>query len=179
MKKLIYSAVLAVALLLTSCQNNQSLQQYYVSNADNPSFISVDVPASILNLQEADLSEDQQEALASLKKFNVLAFRITDENAVEYEAEKAKVSSILKSSKFNELMKLNSKYGKGVIKYLGDEDAIDEVVIYGSSDEKGFALIRVLGDDMNPAHIVKLVQAMQKSDYDTEALGELNELFKI
>jgi hypothetical protein len=75
-------------------------------------------------------------------------------------------------------MKLNSEYGKGVIKYLGDEDAIDEVIIYGSSDDKGFALIRVLGKDMNPAYIIQLMNAIQKSDYSGEGLGEIGQFLK-
>ena len=75
-------------------------------------------------------------------------------------------------------MKINSEYGKGVIKYLGDEDAIDEVIIYGDSEDKGFALIRVLGDDMNPAHIVQLMQAIQKSEYKGEGLGDIGKFLK-
>jgi NAD kinase len=109
---------------------------------------------------------------------NLLAFKKTTDNAAEYTAEKAKVSAILKDKDYKELMKLNSEYGKGVIKYLGEDDAIDEVVIYGSSDDKGFALIRVLGDDMNPAHIMQLMQAIQKADYDEEALGEIGKFLK-
>jgi hypothetical protein len=168
----------AAVLVLAACSSNQSLQEYYVDNSENPNFISLDVPTSILNLEKADLSDIQREALQSLRKLNVLAFKKTTENAAEFKVEKAKVNSILKDDEFVELMKLNSKYGKGVIKYLGDEDAIDEVIIYGSSDDKGFALIRVLGDDMNPAHILQLMQAIQKSDYRGEGLGDIGKFLK-
>ena len=57
-------------------------------------------------------------------------------------------------------------------------DAIDEVIIFGSSNDKGLALIRVLGDDMNPANLVQLMQAIQKSDYDGEGLGEIGKFLK-
>ena len=114
----------------------------------------------------------------SSEKLNLLAFRKTNENGAEFEVEKAKVNAILKNNDFVELMKLNSKYGKGVIKYLGDEEAIDEVIIYGSMDDKGFALIRVLGKDMNPAHIIELMNAIQKSDYKGEGLGEIGDFLK-
>jgi len=178
MKKII--TVLSVISLLAffACSSTQSLQEYYVDSSENPNFISLDVPTSILNLQNEDLSETQQEALQSLKKLNLLAFRKTSENGAEYEVEKAKVNAILKNDDFVELMKLNSEYGKGVIKYVGDEDAIDEVIIYGSSDDKGFALIRVLGKDMNPAYIIQLMDAIQKSDYKGEGLGEIGEFLK-
>jgi hypothetical protein len=179
MKKLVVATlVLFGIVLVTGCNSTQSLQEYYIDNSENPNFISLDVPTSILNLQESDLDETQLKAYQSLRKLNLLAFKKTIDNAAEYNAEKAKVSAILKDKDYKELMKLNSEYGKGVIKYLGEDDAIDEVVIYGSSDDKGFALIRVLGDDMNPAHIMQLMQAIQKADYDEEALGEIGKFLK-
>jgi hypothetical protein len=178
MKTILKFIALAVVIVTGACSSNQSLQEYYVDSSENPNFISLDVPTSILNLEETELSEVQQEALQSLKKLNILAFKKTTKNAAEYKVERAKVNSILKDDAFVELMKLNSKYGKGVIKYLGDEDAIDEVIIYGNSDDKGFALIRVLGDNMNPAHIVQLLQAIQKSDYKGEGLGEIGKFLK-
>ena len=178
MKKIIVIIAGVALMVLSACSSKQSLQEYYVNNSENPNFISLDVPTSILNLQAEELSEIQQTALQSLKKLNLLAFRKTGENEAEYEVEKAKVNAILKNEDFVELMKLNSQYGKGVIKYVGDEDAIDEVIIFGSSDDKGFALIRVLGKDMNPAYIVQLMNAIQKSDYTGEGLGEIGEFLK-
>ena len=178
MKTILKYIALVALLVIGACSSNQSLQEYYVDSSENPNFISLDVPTSILNLEESDLSEIQRAALQSLKKLNILAFKKTTKNAAEYKVERAKVNSILKDDEFVELMKLNSKYGKGVIKYLGDEDAIDEVIIYGNSDEKGFALIRVLGDNMNPAYIVQLLQAIQQSDYKGEGLGEIGKFLK-
>ncbi|MBO0322445.1 DUF4252 domain-containing protein [Muricauda sp. CAU 1633] len=177
--KYIFKSVLAMGvLLLASCSSQQSLQEYYVDNSENPNFISIDLPASILKMDAVDLNPTQKEAVESLRKFNLLAFKKDSDNALEFEAEKKKVREILKGDDFVELMKINSKYGKGVIKYLGDEDAIDEVIIYGDSDEKGFALVRVLGKDMNPAHIVQLMQAIQKSDYKGEGLGDIGDFLK-
>lgn len=178
MKKVVKSIVVLMAVLLGSCASQQSLQEYYVDNKENPNFIALDIPASILKMEEVDLTSGQKEAMESLKKFNLLAFRKTDANAADYKLEKAKVKEILKNDDFVELMKINSQYGKGVVKYLGDENAIDEVIIYGASDEKGFALVRVLGKDMNPAHIVQLMQAIQKSDYKGEGLGEIGKFLK-
>ncbi len=167
-----------MAIIFASCSSQQSLQEYYVDNQENPNFISLDIPASILKMDEVDLTDVQQEAVESLKKFNLLAFKKTSENVADYKLEKAKVKEILKDDEFVELMKINSRYGNGVIKYLGDADAIDEVIIYGDSKDKGFALVRVLGKDMNPAHIVQLMQAIQKSDYKGEGLGEIGKFLK-
>lgn len=178
MKKRYLLLTVSILILLSACSSTQSLQEYYVDSSENPNFLSFDVPASILNLAETDLNPTQKEAVESLRKLNVLAFKKSDTNAAEYEVEKTKVKKILANTDYSELMKMNTGYGKATVKFLGEDDAIDEVVIYGNSDEKGFALIRVLGDDMNPAHLAQLLQAIQKSDFKGEGLEKLGELFK-
>ena len=133
MKKVISSLIVVFMLVLASCSSTQSLQEYYIDNSDNPNFLSVDLPVSLLNMEKADLNEDQREALNSLKKMNVLAFKKTDANTADFEAEKLNVKAILKNEKFIDLMKLNTSYGKGVIKYMGNDEMIDEVIIYGDN----------------------------------------------
>lgn len=164
-------------MVFSACSSDQSLQQYYVAKAENPNFLSVDLPVSLLNVEKTDLSPDQRKTLESLRKMNVLAFKKTTENQAEYESEKTTVKAILDNTKFTELMKVNTPFGKGTVKYLGDEDAIDEVVIYGDKNDQGFMLVRVLGDNMNPAHLVQLVEILEKSDYRGEGLEELGSLF--
>ena len=165
-------------LVMASCSSTQSLQEYYVDNSENPNFLSVDLPVSLLNMEKADLNAEQREALNSLKKMNVLAFKKTDANTIEFEAEKTTVKAILKNEKFIDLMKLNTSYGKGVIKYMGNDEMIDEVIIYGDNDEKGFMLIRVLGNNMKPANLIQFIQAIQKSDYKGEGLQEIGSFLK-
>ncbi|QWX82616.1 DUF4252 domain-containing protein [Cellulophaga sp. HaHaR_3_176] len=178
MKKIVYSALLVFTFILTSCSSKQTLQEYYVANSENPNFISFDLPSSLLNLETANLTEEQRKAAGSLKKLNILAFKKTDENASDFTLEKAKVKEILKSDQYEELMKFNTSFGKATVKYLGKEDSIDEVIIYGDSEEKGFALVRVLGDNMNPAHLMTLIKAVEKSDIDGNQLKMLGNIFK-
>ncbi|WP_240042753.1 MULTISPECIES: DUF4252 domain-containing protein [Maribacter] len=170
--------VIVLAIIMGACSSTQSLQEYYIDNTENPNFLHLDVPTSILKLDEANLTESQKTALNSLKKLNILAFKKTDTNTPEYEAEKKQVKAILSNNIYTELMKMNTDFGRATVRYLGEDDAIDEVIIYGDNDEKGFALIRVLGNDMNPAHFVQLLQAVQKSDYKGEGLGALGDFLK-
>ena len=97
MKNSIKGILALAALLLASCASQQSLQEYYVDNKENPNFISLDIPASILKMDEVELTKVQKEAIESLRKFNLLAFKKTSENATEYKLEKAKVKEILKN----------------------------------------------------------------------------------
>jgi hypothetical protein len=178
MKKVYQLFLFVLLVTMASCSSEQSLQQYYVANSENPNFLSFDVPVSILDLKKADLSAKQQEAIASLKKLDVLAFKKTSENTADFSSEKTAVKAILKNDDFIELMKMNTPYGKATVKYLGDEDAIDEVIIYGDNEDQGFALIRVLGDDMNPANMLQLLQAIQKSDYKGQGFEKLEGLLQ-
>jgi len=170
--------VLSISLLFVACSSTQSLQEYYIDSSENPNFLSIDLPVSLLNLKKIDLNEEEKEVLESLNKMNVLAFKKDDTNDADYVTEKTKVKAILKNPEFSELMKMNTPYGKATIKYLGEDDAIDEVIIYGDSKEKGFVLVRVLGDDMNPAHLVKFINAIEKSDYKGEGLDRIGEFLK-
>lgn len=178
MKHIRTTFFILLVVLLSSCSSTQSLQEYYIDNTENPNFLHLDVPTSILKLDEANLTESQKTALSSLKKLNILAFKKTEENTPQYIAEKQQVKAILSNTIYSELMKMNTEFGRATVKYLGDDDAIDEVIIYGDNDEKGFALIRVLGNDMNPAHFVQLLQAVQKSEYKGEGLGALGDFLK-
>jgi len=169
--------IFTLLIALASCSSDKSLQEYYVDNSENSNFLAIDLPASMLNIEKTELKATEKKTFNSLKKLNVLAFKKTDDNEVEYEIEKTKVKSILKNKKYVDIMKLNTPYGKGVIKYLGEEDAIDEVIIYGNDEKKGFAIIRVLGKNMNPAHLVQAIQLLEKSNYKGEGLEKIVELF--
>lgn len=177
MKTITKFTLLICVAMITACSSTQSLQEYYVDNSDNPNFLKLDIPTSVLNLEEADLTDAQRDALESFQKLNILAFKKTNNNAAAYNTEKENVKTILKNDKFNELMKVSTGMGKASVQYIGDDDAIDEVVIYGSSDDKGFALVRVLGDDMNPAHLMELIKAIEKSNYKGEGLEQLEGFF--
>lgn len=178
MKKVYFIITLVLVFAVSSCSSEQSIQQYYIASAENPNFMSFDLPSSLLNLEKANLSESEMEVASSLKKLNILAFQKKPENEADYQAQKAMIKSILKSSDYSELMKMNTSMGKATIQLKGDDDTIDEVIIFGDNDEKGLILVRVLGDNMNPASFVQLIQAMEKSDFDGKGLEQLGNLIK-
>ncbi|WP_396634206.1 DUF4252 domain-containing protein [Maribacter sp. R86514] len=178
MKNVYWAIMVVIGLAITSCSSEQSLQQYYIANAENPNFMSFDLPSSLLNLETANLTESEKEAASSLKKLNILAFQKKPENEADYLVQKNAINSILKGDDFSELMKMNTPFGKATIQLKGDDDIIDELVIYGDNDEKGLVLVRVLGDNMNPASLMQLIKAVEKSDYKGKGLEQLEDLFK-
>ncbi|WP_237708895.1 hypothetical protein [Gillisia marina] len=61
--KILKNTILFFAvLLIVSCDNNQSLQEYYVDNQGNKEFVAVDVPTSMFANTEK-LTADQKKDL--------------------------------------------------------------------------------------------------------------------
>ncbi len=172
---LILIIILISSFVLKSCNNEQSLQEYYIEKQDSNNFMSIDIPTSIISLKD-DVSPEVKETYESLKKLNLLAFKINDENKAEFKTEKEKVKHILNGKKFNELIRVKHENANVIVKYLGDDDAIDEVVVFASDDEKGFALARVIGKDMQPAKIIKLINNIDSIDEDNPMFSQLGNI---
>ena len=165
----------AITLITIACDSHPSLQKYYVDSKENNEFISIDLPSSILQLNDSEVSEDFKNTLESIKKVNFLALQLNETNKELYTSEKQKIKDILKNPKYKQLMRMNMGKGSVSVNYLGEEDAIDEVIIFGSDNEKGFAVIRVIGENMNPASILKLTQNLNL-DGDSNELKQLGGL---
>jgi len=169
---------LFIVAVLTSCEYGETLQGYYVANQESPNFISVDIPTSFVNLDNVELTKDQKEAYDSVDKLNMLAYTLTDDNEAEYKAELAKVQAILKDERYEELFRGNTTYGKVIVKYIGTDTTIDELIIFGSAKDKGFAIVRVLGDNMEPAKIMKLGNVVDSMTTDENNVKEFMNFFK-
>jgi hypothetical protein len=165
-------------LLLTSCNNEPTLQKYFVENTENKDFIAVDLTPKMLNINTDKLSAIQKEALASFQKINVLAFKINDKNKAQFETEKAKVSSILKNEKYQQLMKFGSGGTGAQVSFVGEDEHIEEFVLFGSKSDNGFAVVRVLGKDMNPTYIMEMMSVLKNGNIDMEQLKPLQALMK-
>lgn len=178
MKAIIFTSALLVLLTLVSCNSNPSLQRYFVENTDNKDFISLDVSPDILNLEKTKLSAEQNEALKSFDKMNILAFKANATNQTQFETERAKVKAILKDPKYQELMKFGSGKDGASISYVGADDNIEEFVVFANRKENGFAVVRVLGKNMNPNNIMTLMSVLKESKINMEQLKPLQELIK-
>lgn len=178
MKASVFTTAFLVLLTLVSCNSDPSLQKYFVENTDNKDFIAVDVSPSILNLEKSKLSAEQTEALNSFDKMNILAFKANDKNQAQFEIERAKVKAILKDPKYQQLMTFGSGKDGASISYVGTDDNIKEFVVFANRKENGFAVVRVLGENMNPNNIMTLMSVLKQSNIDMEQLKPLQGLLK-
>lgn len=172
------SALFLLGILLISCSNQQSLQEYYVDNQENNNFIMIDVPTSLISDDTQALDAEQKKVLKTLKKINLMAYPIKEETAANYDTEVAKVNTILAGDDYEQLMKMNSDEGGMKLYFKGEEEAIDEVIVFASEDSKGFMLARVLGDDMNINDMFSLMQSIEEGDIDVSQFEGIMDVFK-
>ncbi len=171
--------MLLLGIAFTSCNQGPTLQTYYVDNELKPGFASFDVPTSFINVESVEMTDEQREAYESVDKLNVLTYIEEDTDAVEYKLELENINTILKNPKYEELMRGgNSTDGKFVVKYLGDEESIEELIVFGNANNKGFMIARVLGDDMNVSKLMSLQSVLENAKFEDTQLTGLTDFFK-
>lgn len=173
-----YLALLVSLLLLSGCNSKPTLQKYFVENSEKKGFLSVDVSPSIINIDKTKLTAEQKTALQSFDKMNILAFKLDDKNKAQYDIESQKVMQILKDEKYQELMKVGSGKDAASVSFVGDENHIKEFILFAKKKESGFAVVRILGNDMNPNNIMNMISLLKSSNIDMAQLKPLQELMK-
>jgi len=116
--------VIVIALITIACDSNPSLQKYYVDSKENSEFISVDLPSSILQLKDTEVSDEIKNTLETIKKVNFLALQVNETNKELYTSEKVKVNAILKNPKYKQLMRMNMGGANVSVNFLGEGDQL-------------------------------------------------------
>lgn len=157
-------SILAIILIVAACQNEKSIQEFYVENQEDADYMALDVPTSMFaNLDSMDA--EKRKTMESIKKINVLALR-ADQHPEKFKKEKAELDEIFTNEKYQLLMKYGGGNRKAALYFTGKDDAIDELIVYGYDESKGLGVARVLGDDMNPAEIMEMMKSLKKEDID-------------
>jgi hypothetical protein len=165
-----------VALSMISCNSEPSLQKYLVAKQDDDKFMKIDLATSLLQSENSSFTQEEQNVLNSVKKINVVAYPMKGDIA-EYEVERKKVQAILADEKYQTLLKMGSNKSGATLKFTGEEDAIDELIVFASDIEKGFAIFRLIGDNMEPDDLVKLMTSIDQGDVDVSQLKSLGNMF--
>lgn len=162
-----------VTIGISSCSDKNSLQNYILENAEKVGFSSSSIPKSLIKSAKLKLTTEQQEAFDAVDRISVLVYKYDQQKEDEFIAQNTRVKTILKQKKYEELISLGNK---GVIKYSGDEDAMDEIIIFLSNKEMGFAVARVVGNDMTMVKFMELYKMVgnQNSSEEGFNLGVLS-----
>ena len=171
------SLALLAALTLGSCSNSSSLQSYFVDKQSDDNFLKVDLATSLLQGESSSFSQEEKDVLETVKKINVVAFPLKEGNRETYDSETQLIKDILGQEKYKTLLKMGSNNMGASLKYLGEEDSIDELIVYASDSEKGFAVFRLLGDNISPDAMLKLMQSIDQGDMDVSSLQSIGSIF--
>tara|TARA_R110002020_G_scaffold411062_1_gene620734 strand:- start:1669 stop:2220 length:552 start_codon:yes stop_codon:yes gene_type:complete len=173
------SMLFIVLAVVVSCDNGQSLEKYYVDHKENDEFVMVDVPTSLISPKSDKLTSKQKDILKTVKKVNMLAYPLSNGTKEKYESETSKIKTILGDDSYEELMNFGKPGQRMRLYFKGEEDAIDEIIVFAVDDEKGFLLARVLGDNMNVGDMVNFMESMDKEDgsFDTSQFEGVMDIF--
>ena len=75
-----------------------------------------------------------------------------------------------------QLMKVGSGKDGASVSFVGDDEHINEFVVYANKAENGFAIVRVLGKNMNPTTIMNMISILKESNFDLEQLKPLQQM---
>lgn len=158
LKLIAVSAVIMAT--LASCDNDPTVQSYYVDSQEKEGFISTTIPKTVLGIDEKTLSPKSQEAYNSVSKVNLLVLPATDDKKDMVKKEAEKFNKIIMDSNYKTLMTHNAEGMKIRLVYDGDSDSIDEIIAFGSSEEMGMGVARVMGKDMNLGSIMNMMKEL-------------------
>ncbi|WP_298777565.1 DUF4252 domain-containing protein [uncultured Polaribacter sp.] len=177
MKKItsIFSLVFLV-LLATSCKNEKSLQSYLVDSSGKDGFYTGDLPVSSILSAKADVSDDVKETIKSIKKVNIVFLQKTEDNDAAYQTEKAILKNIFTNKDYKSLMTMKAKGMNVNVYYTGETDSLNEVIAFGFSKKAGVGVARLLGDNMNPAKIIEMMNSVNIDGDNSILKGFLNKL---
>lgn len=170
-------SLLLLVFFVSSCKNEKSLQAYLVDSSGKEGFYSGDLPVGSMLTPKTEVSNQVKETIKSIKKVNVAFLKKTTENDVAYEAEKAKLKNIFTNKDYINLGKVKAKGMHMNLYYTGDTENIDEIIAFGYSKEAGVGVARLLGENMNPARIMEMMNDI-KVDANNVDLSQFNAIFK-
>jgi len=175
-KKIIFQLFPIIGIVLCCCSSAPSLQTYFVDNQEKNGFVSIDVPVSILGLKSVETSSSEKEALNSISKFNILSFSLDSINHAKYSEELLKINQLFIDSSYEKIISIgNPKDGKVRVYTVDNNGYLKEIVIFVNSNKTGFAIIRVLGNEMDLEKIFKLRRLLNEIDLSKLTKIDFNE----
>ena len=175
----VISLGILLAAALVSCNEEPTLQSYFVDKQEDNRFVKFDVASSLITEDSDILNEEQKEIMRSVRKLNIMAYPIKqgDSLKTEYTQEKQTVIDLLAREEYQTLITFGSPTQGASLKFVGETDAIDELVIFASDEERGFAIFRLTGNDMDPEKFVNMMKSIETGDLDVAQMPGVGDLF--
>lgn len=168
--------ILFLLLLVSACNNEKSLQAYIIDSSEKEAFMYGDLPVGLMLTPKENASDEVRETIKSIKKMNVVFLKKTEENDTAFETEKLKLKNIFTNKTYKNLGSFKAKGMNMKLYYIGETSHINEVIAFGYSKDVGVGIARLLGENMNPARIMEMMNSV-KLDTDMIKLGQFKAVF--
>ena len=124
-----------------------------------------------------NISVQEQKAIASVGKLNLLFYKKSDDQTEKYNTEVDRVKKILSAKRYQHLMDFKA-FDKVQGKFLfeGETDKIEEGIVFVSAEEIGFGVLRILGDQINPASLLTLSKKIDSNQLESQIKNSLSSL---
>lgn len=181
-KKALYFLTLLTGIVFFSCESSPSLQQYFVEKMDDSSFLIVNLPINLDSLFTQEITPKEREAIASVGKLNLLFYKKDANDTAKYSSEVARVQHILSDKRYQHLMDFKAfDKAQGNFLFEGQTDRIEEGIVFVRSDALGFGVLRILGDQINPASLLSLSKKLDADQVENQlknSVGVLNDFIE-
>ena len=170
MKKIFSSVYLLLPVLLfITCDKQPSLQSYFVEKLEDPSFLIVNIPFQLENIFSENLTQEELKAVSNIGKLNLLVYRPKENQVQLLKKELKTVEQLLENKRYQNLMEFKAfDKGQGSFLFEGETDQIEEGIVFVSIPGSGFGLLRILGSDINPLVLSKLIKKIDLSLLEKE-----------
>ena len=166
-------------LLLLSCSSGPSLQRYFVDKTADANFLIINLPITLDAFPKTTLTAEEQRVLGSVEKLNILMFYNDNVPQTSIANEIKMLNGILSNgTKYLKLSDFGYRKNKASLYYMGKERKVDEGILYLRNAEKGLAVVRILGDNMNPGALMMLANKINSSEVMDALVGQIKPLFE-
>jgi hypothetical protein len=180
-KKVLYLLTMLTGSLMISCEQGPSLQQYFVEKMEDPSFLIVNLPIQLDSIFQKDITAKDRELISSIGKLNLLFYKKDKNHPEKYKTEVGKVKAILSEDRYQHLMDFKAfDKAQGNLLFEGKTDQIEEGIVFVDASEMGFGVLRILGDQINPAALLSLSKKIDPEQFENQiksSVGSLGNFF--
>ena len=129
-----------------------------------------------MQIKSDEVSDATKATLKTLKKINIVALPFSADNSDAIKSEKTALDKIFKGDAYKSLMRFNHEDMKINCITLEMEMQIDEVIAYAYAASKGVGVARILGDNMNPSDVMKMMNEVNFNSKGVD-FNQLSSLF--
>jgi len=154
--------LILISIFATSCKTDL-LEDYFVKATESPDFFVMNIPSSILTIDESKLDAETKRQINSIKKVNILVYK-NDSDLSKKKQEFAEAEKIVNKKTYKNLGKINNDGYKVIFSYQGEPDKIDGLVFLGKDKKYNFLIGRLKGSDVNINNLVKALKHIKDVD---------------